>query len=55
MKTIKMYDELVEAVITQIKEDVHGKDVSALTELLVNCSIDALIDYLPEDIGKEFK
>lgn len=41
-------DELIDAVIEQIKEDIASDDVTALDELLRNVDVKILLSYLPE-------
>ena len=40
---------LIDAVLTQVIEDVADGDLTALQELLVYCPVDALKQYLPEE------
>ena len=42
-------NDLVEAVIEQIKHDLEGGDTTALTELLMSCPRQNLESYLPEE------
>lgn len=42
--------ELIDRVLKQIQDDVDAGDLTALEELLVYCPIEALKQYLPEEI-----
>lgn len=41
--------ELIDAVIEQIKTDVLGKDMTAIEELLCALPVEKLIGFLPEE------
>lgn len=43
------YIALVDAVLEQIVKDVQAGDLTAIQELLVYCSVDAMKQYLPEE------
>lgn len=47
--------ELIEKVIEQIKTDLFNNDIEPLEELLLQLPKECLIDFLPEEVGKEFK
>jgi hypothetical protein len=55
MKVPKTKQDLIETSIRQIETDVHCGDVTSLQELVMSCSIEKLIAYLPEDDQKKFK
>lgn len=48
-------EELIEKVIEQIKTDLFNNDIEPLEELLLQLPKECLIDFLPEEVGKEFK
>jgi hypothetical protein len=48
-------DDLVQAVVDQIKEDIHCGEYEALEEMLEFCSTESLVAYLPESIWKKYK
>jgi hypothetical protein len=48
-------EKLIERVIEQIKIDFISNDVEPLEELLTLLDKQSLIDYLPEEVGNEFK
>ena len=43
------HQELIDAVIEQIKTDVRGKDMTAVEELLCALPVEKLIGFLPEE------
>ena len=43
------HQELIDAVIEQIKTDVRGKDMTAIEELLCALPVEKLIGFLPEE------
>lgn len=43
------FDNLIDSVLDQIVDDVRNGDLTAIQELLVNCPVDALKQYLPEE------
>ena len=55
MMIITSHEQLREVVIEQIKKDINDQDLTAIHELLKECSLTSLINYLPEEIGKQFK
>ena len=55
MKKLKTKQDLIDAVLEQIKVDVHCDDCTPIEELLKFCSTDILLSYLPEDELKQFK
>jgi hypothetical protein len=42
--------DLIDTVLEQIVKDVQAGDLTAIEELLVYCPVDALKQYLPEEI-----
>jgi hypothetical protein len=42
-------EQLIDALIEQIKQDVKNQDFTAIEELLWNCPRQNLIAYLPEE------
>lgn len=42
-------EQLIDALIEQIKEDVKNNDFTAIEELLWTCPRQYLIGYLPEE------
>lgn len=44
-----MTDKLINAVLEQIKSDVHSGDMTAIDELVSTLPFDRLRGYLPED------
>jgi hypothetical protein len=42
-------EQLIDALIEQIKQDVKNQDFTAIEELLWHCPRSALIAYLPEE------
>lgn len=55
MKPPKTKEDLIDAVLQQIKVDVHCDDCTPIEELLKFCSIESLLSYLPEEDWKPFK
>jgi len=55
MKSPKNKEDLIETSVKQIETDVHCGHVTSLQELVMSCSIEKLIAYLPEDDQKKFK
>ena len=51
---IKYKEQLIDAVIEQIEEDLSILDVESLQLLLDYLSVDDLLGYLPENKQKEF-
>ena len=47
------HQELLNAVIEQIKIDVLGEDMTAVEELLRELPVEKLIGFLPEELGKD--
>ncbi len=45
----KRQDDLIDAVIDQIEEDLFNKDISAIDELLTFVPKENLLAYLPEE------
>ena len=43
------HQELIDAVIEQIKTDVRGEDMTAIEELLCELPVEKLIGFLPEE------
>ena len=54
-KKLKNKDDLIKAVLEQIKLDVHCGTAEIIEELICNISIEKLVAYLPEEEGKHFK
>ena len=48
-------NDLINAVIKQIKCDLNSGDLSVIDQLLNNCSIESLIAFLPEAKHEQFK
>lgn len=48
-------EELIEKVIQQIKTDLFNNDIEPLEELLLQLPKECLIDFLPEEVGNEFR
>lgn len=48
-------EKLIEKVIEQIQIDMLNNDIEPLEELLLQLPKECLIDYLPEEIGKQFR
>jgi hypothetical protein len=46
---------LIEVALEQIKLDVHCGEYEPIEEFLKNCSVESLIDYLPEEDSVKFK
>ena len=42
--------QLIDTVLEQIVKDVQDGDLTAIQELLVYCPVDALKQYLPEEM-----
>ncbi len=42
--------QLIDRVLEQIVKDVQDGDLTAIQELLVYCPVDALKQYLPEEM-----
>ena len=55
MKSPKSKQDLIEAVMQQIKVDVDCWDIEALEEMLMFMPAVNLIEYLPEEDWKQFK
>ena len=51
----KNKQDLIDAVIEEIKNDLNNGDETAIDSLLSNVSINILIEFLPEMMGNEFK
>ena len=49
------HQELIDAVIEQIKTDVRGKDMTAIEELLCALPVEKLIGFLPEEFCRSYK
>ena len=47
-------EDLIDAVIMQIQEDVDNRDVTAIEELLGHVEKDKLVAFLPEEKWKDF-
>ena len=43
-------EQLIDALIEQIKQDVKNQDFTAIEELLWHCPRSALVAYLPEEM-----
>lgn len=51
----QLEDNLLDAVIGEIKRDIEVGDVSAIWELLSHCPAEQLIQYLPEEKWEAYK
>ena len=49
-----MKQELIDAVLDQIKEDCKNGDVTAIEEMLKETPEKALLHYLPEQLHPQF-
>ena len=50
MQPDQEFVDLVDRVLEQIVQDVRDGDLTAIEELLVYCDVEALKQYLPEEI-----
>lgn len=50
-----MNQNLINAVIRRIEDDVQAEDFTAIDELLQAVPEEALLNYLPEEEQKEYK
>ena len=50
MELDQEYIDLVDRVLKQIVQDVRDGDLTAIEELLIYCDVEALKQYLPEEM-----
>ena len=51
MQPDQEFVDLVDRVLKQIVQDVRDGDLTAIEELLVYCDVEAMKQYLPEEIA----
>jgi hypothetical protein len=53
--TEELLDQLTSDVVKQMREDINSGDTTAIFDLLYQCPIDLLIEYLPEVKHKKYE